>query len=114
MAKPLVLVVLALAVSPAFACGDKLMLLVGNARFHQIFGGSHSASILAYAPENSSVSAVVKDLEPAVKQAGGKLFAVADSIRLAEALKTGKYDLVLADLAEAEQLEAQLKAAPSK
>ena len=104
-----------LAVTAAFACGDKLMLFARGARFGQVYSRAHAASILAYTRQNSAVPGVVKDLErqPALKQAGHKLQVVEDPAALDEALKTGKYDLVLADVADAESLEQQMRSSPS-
>ena len=104
-----------LAVTAALACGDKLMLFARGARFGQVYSRAHAASILAYTPPNSAVPGVVKDLElqPALKQAGHKFQVVEDPTAFDEALKTGKYDLVLADVADAESLEQQMRSAPS-
>ena len=104
-----------LAVTAALACGDKLMLFARGARFGQVYPRAHAASILAYTRQNSAVPGVVKDLElqPALKQAGHKLQVVEDPAALDEALKTGKYDLVLADVADVESLEQQVRSAPS-
>lgn len=112
----LVLATTMLAATAALACGDKLMLLTRGARFRQVHPGAHAASILAYTRQNSAVPAVVRELElqPALKKAGHKLQGVEDPTKLDEALKTGKYDLVLADVADAEGLEQQARSAPSR
>jgi hypothetical protein len=104
-----------LTATGAFACGDKLMLLVGNARFRQVSARAHPASVLAFARQNTALSGVVRDLElqPTLKQAGYKFYSVEDSTKLDEALKTGTYDLVVADVADAEGLEQQVRSAPS-
>jgi len=104
-----------LAAVAALACGDKLMLLARGARFGQVFHHAQAVSILAYTRQNSAVPAVVRDLElqPALKQAGDNLHVVEDRTALDEALKTGKYDLVLADVTDAESLEEQVRSAPS-
>jgi hypothetical protein len=110
-----VLSTVAITITAAFACGDKLMLLAGGGRFRQVYSRSHPASILAYVRQNSAVPAVVTELEhqPALKQAGYKFFAVEEPARLNEALKTGKYDLVLIDIADILGLEQQVRSAPS-
>ena len=112
----LVVATTTLAAVAALACGDKLMLFARGARFGQVYPRAHAASILAYMPQNSAVPAVVRDLEidPALKQAGHKLQLVQDPAALDEALKTGKYDFVLADVADAEGLEQQVRSAPSR
>ncbi|PYT25800.1 MAG: hypothetical protein DMG57_23810, partial [Acidobacteria bacterium] len=118
MRKPFVtgfLIAATFASTVAFACGDKLMLLVGGGRFRQVYARTHPASILAYARQNSAVPEVIRELglEPALKQTGYKFFAVEDRPKLDEALKTGKYDLVLLDVVDAEGLEQQVRSAPS-
>ena len=100
----------------AFACGDKLALIGAFGRFHQVNAGIHPASVLAYAPKNSALPEVVRDLQSqaALKRVGHKFYAVEDSTKLDEALRTGKYDLLLADAADAESLERQAQSAPSR
>lgn len=100
----------------AFACGDKLMLLVGSARFRQVYGSSHPASILAYTHPDSAVAGVIQDLErqPALRQAGHKFHVVKDATELEDALKTGKYDVLLVDVGDAPGLIQQARSAPSR
>jgi hypothetical protein len=113
MRKPLntalVLVVGGLVSTLAFACGDKLMLTLGNVRFGQVNGTARPASILAYTPRNSPVADVVKELElqSAAKRAGVTFYSLDDPARLDEALKSQKYDLLLVDAGAADSLEVQ-------
>jgi hypothetical protein len=115
LAAGLALVTAALLTSAAFACGDKLIFAVGGARFRQLYARTHPASILAYGRQNSAVPGVLKELEfqPVLKQAGYKFYSVEDSTKLDEALKTGKYDLVLVDASDAEGVEQQVRSTPS-
>src|ERR1700676_4654689 len=64
----------------AFACGDKLMLSLGNVRYGQVNGSAHPAVILAYTPRNSPVADVVKELElqSAAKRAGVTFYSLDD------------------------------------
>ena len=73
------------------------------------------ASILAYPKENSASSTVIRQiqLQPALAKAGYKFQVVEDASRLAEALRTGKYDLVIADVAFADELRELVQSAPS-
>jgi hypothetical protein len=107
----------AVALGPiaAFACGDKLMLLIGNARYRQVYN-AHPASILAFTRQNSVVPGIVSELEhqPPLKRGGHKFYSVDDLSRLDEALKAGQYDLVLADVADADSLEQHLQSGPSR
>src|SRR5690242_1905487 len=103
---------IALTISAAIACGDKLMLLAGGGRFRQVYARTHPASILAYVRPNSAVPGVVRELElqRTLQQTGYTFFAVQDAPRLDEALKTGKYDVLLIDIADVEGLEQRLSA----
>ena len=102
----------ALLAGVAFPCGDKLMLLFGGARFRQIYSSGRPASILAYVPPSSPIAAVIRDLEhlPALKEAGYRFHTVQDMADLAQAVTGGKYDLLLADLADAADLEQRVAA----
>jgi hypothetical protein len=97
----------------ALACGDKLMLLGGHARLRQIYG-ARPASILVYMRANSVVPEIVRSLQPAVRQAGHKFYTVEDLGALDAALKGGKYDLLMADITDAEGLQQEARSAPSK
>jgi hypothetical protein len=112
----LVLAVGGLISTTAFACGDKLMLTIGNLRFRQINGSPRPASILVYAPPNSPVAAVVKELErqSSGRRAGLTFYSLDDPARLGEMLRAQKYDLLLVDAGEADNLERQAQSVPSK
>jgi DNA-binding NtrC family response regulator len=71
--------------------------------------------VLAYVRQNSAASAIVKELElrPDLRQAGYRFFSVENTAKLDNALTTGQYDLVLADVSDAEGLEQQVRSAPS-
>ena len=120
MRKPLdaalVLAVGALISTAAFACGDKLILTIGNLRFRQMNEGPRSASILAYTPRNSRVGEVVKELEQqsAGKRVGLTFHSFDDPARLEEVLRAHKYDLLLVDAGDADNLERQAQSVPSK
>ncbi|HTS26683.1 MAG TPA: hypothetical protein VMH81_12480 [Bryobacteraceae bacterium] len=98
------------------ACGDKLILTIGNVRFSQIMGSLRPASILAYTPQNSPVAQVVKELErqPAGKRAGLTFYSLDDRARLNEVLRAQKYDLLLVDAADAATLQREAQTVPSK
>lgn len=100
----------------ALACGDKLLVVGQGARFQQAYRAAHPASILIYTRPNSVVPLAISDphLQPALKEAGHKIQTVEGFARLGEALKTGNYDLVLADIADAAVLEPLAQAAPSR
>ena len=110
MRKLLLLTALLLTAAVAWACGDKLMLVMGGARL------SSHAVILAYEHQNTASSAVIRGLQsqPALRKAGHTVQVVEDPARLDSALKTGKYDLVMADVSDADDLTQLVRSAPSR
>ena len=112
MRKPLnaalVLALGGLLATAAFACGDKLILSFGNLRFRQVNGSPRAASILAYTPRNSPVADIVKELErqSAGKRVGLTFYALDDRAKLDQVLRGGKYDLVLVDAVDADDVGA--------
>ena len=97
MRKLLIFLSLFLTTAVAWACGDKLMLVM-RVRLAQLKLG-HPVAILAYAQRDLPSSALVRQiqLQPAVKKAGHRFQFIDDTARLDDALKAEKYDLVLAD-----------------
>ncbi len=109
----LVSAALFLAGMSASACGDKLLALGRGVRFQT---DTPPASILLYMHAGSPGSAMLSDLkfQSSLRDAGHKLHAVGNREELEEALKTGRYDIVLTDLADATALEQPAQSAPSK
>ena len=109
MRKLLIFLPLFLTTAVAWACGDKLMLVM-RVRLAQLKLG-HPVAILAYAQRDLPSSALVRQiqLQPAVKKAGHRFQFIDDTARLDDALKAEKYDLVLADVAVADQLSQRVK-----
>ncbi len=97
----------------AGACGDKLLVLGRGVRFQTV---TQPASILLFIHAGSPGSVVVSDpkFQSALRDAGHKLHPVESQLELDEALKTGRFDIVLTDLADAAALEQPVQAAPSK
>jgi hypothetical protein len=95
------LTVAALVLGPAavLACGDKFVVLGRAGRF---FVTKYPATILIYVNPASHMPAAMKDfrLEATLKKAGHKPKTVDSSADLEQALASGKYDLVLADLSD--------------
>jgi hypothetical protein len=112
MRKLLIVLAFFLTTAAAWACGDKLMLIM-RVRLAQLKLG-HPVAILAYAQRDLPSSALVRQiqLQPAVKKAGHRFQFIEDTIRLEDALKLEKYDLVLADVAVADQLSQRVKSSP--
>ncbi len=114
MRKLLILLLLILTATIVWACGDKLMLVMG-VRLSQL-KPTHPAAILAYPQQNLPSAALIRQIQlhPAVKKAGHKFQLVEDLGRLDDALSTGKYDLVLADVSVADDLTQRVRSAPSR
>jgi hypothetical protein len=104
---------LLLGAAAALACGDKLMLIMGARS--GLIKPVHPAMILAY-PGRLASATVIRSLElqPALKKAGHKIQVIEDPAALDSALKGGKYDVVVADIANAAELSLQLPAAPGR
>jgi len=113
MRMPLILPGLFLVAAVAWACGDKLMLIMGarSARIKSV----RPALILAY-PGQSASATLIRDLQLqlAVKKAGHRIQVVEDPAGLENALKGAKYDLVVVDVANANELSQRVLSAPSK
>lgn len=93
-----------------WGCGDKLMLVMG-VRLSQI--KNHPAAILVY-PVSAPSAAVIRQmpLQPALSKAGHKFQVADDATHLADALKNGKFDLVMADVGVADQLSEVVRSSP--
>ena len=98
--------------APVHACGDKLLLLGRGIRF-QSRHTPHAASVLLYLPAATGVGGTLADpkLESALREAHHQVRAVGTRDELNAALRDGKYDVVLADVAEASEVQRILAAA---
>jgi hypothetical protein len=112
MRKFLVLQAFFLGAAVAWACGDKLMLVM-RVRLAQLKLG-HPVAILAYAQRDLPSSDLLRkiQLQPAVKKAGHRFQFIDDSSKLDAELKASKYDVVLGDVTVADQLTERAKSSP--
>src|SRR5437870_9175985 len=97
---------LLLSVTHLMGCGDKVLALGRAVKLR--YASNHSASILLYLRTGSSTAAVVSSdvsLQSALKKSSQVLKIVNDPSGLDEALNRGKYDLVVADAADAPAIE---------
>jgi len=92
------------------ACGDKFLVVGRGVRYTRVRASAHPANILIYMKPGSSVPAAAKDakLEVSLKQAGHKVQTVESPGQLNEALKTSKFDLVVADIVDSPTLEKEV------
>src|SRR5687767_15900551 len=106
-----ILVLVAVAAStlsqsvPIHACGDKLMMLGRGIRF-QSKHTPRAAAVLLYLPESATGQPLTDPkLESALREAGHAVRAVTTSADLESALRAGTYDVVLANVTDAPELE---------
>ncbi|HEY1249715.1 MAG TPA: hypothetical protein VGH97_00910 [Thermoanaerobaculia bacterium] len=97
----------------ALGCGDKFVLIAGGARINRSKYPSH---VLVFMNPNSRVPAAEKEfhLEATLAAAGHKATVVETQAEVDKAIASGKYDLVLADTADAPELRRQCGASASK
>lgn len=90
---------------PLHACGDKLMMLGRGIRF-QSKHTPRAATVLLYLPESATGQALTDPkLESALREAGHSVRAVTSAADLESALRTGSFDVVLANLTHAPELK---------
>jgi hypothetical protein len=97
----------------AFACGDKLIVVGRGLRPRHAKAGAQSASILLYTPPGGSAALADGGLQKDLEHAGHRLSRVGTEQELKKALGGGGYDLVLADVKVAPQVEAAAGQAPT-
>ncbi len=95
---------------PASGCGDKLLVLGRGIRLEALLG-NRTAKILAYQHTGTHGAELITDPEfqSALKNAGYQLRVVRDTEELEVALRLGKYDLVVADIADASAVEPAIQ-----
>jgi len=91
--------------APLHACGDKLLMLGRGVRF-QAKHTPRAASVLLYLPESATGLALTDPkLESALREAGHAVRAVTSPADLESALRGGTFDVVLANVTHAPELE---------
>jgi hypothetical protein len=96
---------------PLHACGDKLMMLGRGIRF-QSKHTPRAAAVLLYLPESATGQALTDPkLESALREAGHVVRAVTSPVDLETALRTSTFDVVLANVNHAPELERLQSAA---
>ena len=90
---------------PLRACGDKLMMLGRGIKF-QSKHTPRAATVLLYLPESATGQALTDPkLESALREAGNTVRVVASQADLETALRSGTFDVVLANVTHAPELE---------
>jgi hypothetical protein len=97
------------------ACGDK-SLSAGGIRFERARVARYPASILILAQPNSRVSAAARELklQHTLQEVGYTYREVTSWAEADAALASGRFNVVMADLAEGTDLQQRVKASPSQ
>ena len=105
--------VLALGQGVAAGCGDEFVLIGGGARINR---SKFPSRVLVFMNPGTRVPAAEKEfhVEATLTAAGHKAKVVESEAEVRTALETGKYDLVLADVADVPELRKQCGASASK
>jgi hypothetical protein len=98
------------------ACGDKFLLVGRGVKFQRAYAAIYPASIVIYAQPQRSAAKAIRDprLQTDLKQAGHRVVLVESDAALARALESGKVDLVLTDVADADLTSRQGAASLSR
>jgi hypothetical protein len=109
MKRPLVVVIAAVAAlllqRPLQACGEKLLMIGRTIRF-QSRHTPRAASVLLYLPQSAGARPLADpNLESALREAGHAVRAVTTNIELETALRSGTYDVVLANVTDAADID---------
>lgn len=94
------------------ACGDKFIRIGRQLRYGR-YVAMYPASILIYGPSRSA-PARIPELPMALKRAGHSATVVTSAEQLSAALRSGKFDLVLAGLEHAQEAVREARLAPSR
>ncbi len=98
------------------ACGDKFLMVGRGVKFQRAYAAIYPASILIYAEPQRHAAKAIRDprLQSDLKLAGHRVLLVETEAALTRALGSEKVDLVLTDVADADQTSKRGAASPSK
>ena len=107
---------LLLAGSEAHACGDKFLVIGRSVRSQRAHGAVQRASILVYLDAGGRLQAAMKELqlESNLRLAGHTLRSVESRAELDEQARSGRYDILLADISEMVALEGEVGSSPAR
>ena len=100
----------------ASACGDKLLVIGRGVRSQRAHGAVQRASILVYLDTGGRLQAAMKEmqLESNLRLAGHSLRSVESRAELGEQARSGRYDILLADISEMVALEGEVGSSPAR
>jgi hypothetical protein len=91
--------VVASAIPPVLACGDKFLVVGRGVRYGQAYAASHPASILVWLPSDGSIGPRIGtrlDVERCLRLAGHHVRSVGDKPQLLRELRDTRFDLLIA------------------
>ena len=102
--------------SPVEACGDKFLLVGRGVRFQRAYAAVHPANILIYARSTTDANRAIRDtqFQKTLRQAGHQLSVIEDAKLFQQALSVASFDIVLADLSEAQTIDPLVATARSQ
>ena len=99
----------------AAACGDKFVIVGRSARFDRVYAALYPATILVYTRPSARSGAILDSKFQAIlTRAGHAVEAVNDETLLAVALKTRRFDFVLADVNDVAAIQVWTEQALSR
>ena len=104
----------AFAAAEARACGDKLLVIGRHPRSQRAHGAVQRASILVLLDDRGHLQEALREmrLERDLQLAGHRLRMVSTTGNLVEQVRSGDYDILMADISEASVFPPELLAAP--
>ena len=106
--------VVQLSASDIKACGDKLQLLGSGVRVSKLHPVSQPRSILLYKSDSLARGSGSSDFEAAVKRVGHKVRIARDLAQINEALKSARFDYVVAAPTDLASLRGPIASSVSK
>jgi hypothetical protein len=112
----LVLATAWIGANPLDACSEKFLFIGRGVGFHKGYAAVHPASILIVVPAESGEAVAVGDpaIPRSLRKAGHKVDILKGQTGLTRQLNAARYDIVMADFADAVALELQIRAANTK
>ncbi len=104
------LAALAWTSTTALACGDKFLIVGRCVSYQRTHTAEHPGKVLLLWSSNSKAAPAIRDVElqDFLQQAGHRVNIMEESENTPEAIKSGSYDVVLVDAADADRVRLNL------
>ena len=109
------LIVFLAGVRSASPCGDKFVAFGRGVRFTSAFAAAHPANVLVYMKPGSDVAAADRRYQfvTRLKLVGHRLAIVPTEPELRDALRVGRYDLIITDVSDVSSVQAEVRTTQS-